>query len=116
MIHLKRTYDKDMPSDAFKVLVDRLWPRGISKNDGIVDVWYKEIAPSTELRKWYNHDPDKWELFRKKYKEELGSKEDTLNEILVLEKKHKKILLLYSSKEEKLNNAVVLKEVLSRMK
>jgi uncharacterized protein YeaO (DUF488 family) len=116
MIQLKRVYDKDMPGDVFKVLVDRLWPRGISKSDGIVDVWYKEISPSTELRKWYNHDPDKWESFKKKYREELTRQEDNLREILSLEKQHKKILLLYSSKEEKLNNAVVLQEVLSRMK
>jgi uncharacterized protein YeaO (DUF488 family) len=105
-----------MPTDALKVLVDRLWPRGISKSDGIVDVWYKEISPSTELRKWYNHDPDKWESFKKKYKEELTEQKDILQQILSLEKQHKKILLLYSSKEEKLNNAVVLQEVLRRMK
>ncbi len=116
MIQLKRVYDKDMPGDAFKVLVDRLWPRGISKSDGIVDVWYREISPSTELRKWYNHDPDKWESFKKKYKAELTEQKDILREILSLEKQHKKILLLYSSKEQKLNNAVVLQEVLSRMK
>ena len=115
MIQLNRVYDKNLPKDAFKVLVDRLWPRGISKNDGIVDAWYKEISPSNELRKWYNHDPEKWELFKEKYKKELVEQEDILKEILRLEKQHKKILLLYSSKEEKLNNAVALKEVLSSM-
>lgn len=116
MIQIKRVYDKDLPNDAFKVLIDRLWPRGISKKDGIVDAWYKEIAPSTELRKWYGHDPGKWEAFRKKYNEELEDKQDLLEEIRRLEKEHKKILLLYSSKEEKLNNATALKEILSRKK
>ncbi len=116
MIDVRRVYDKSLPADEFKVLVDRLWPRGISKKDGVVDAWYKEISPSTELRKWYDHDPAKWEGFRKKYKAELEDKNDILDEIRRLEKEHKKILLLYSSKEEKLNNAVALKEILSKKK
>lgn len=116
MIQLKRVYDKNLPQDVFKVLVDRLWPRGISKDAGIVDVWYKEVSPSTALRKWFNHDPDKWESFKTKYQAELADKQDILKEIRDLERKHKKILLIYSSKEEKLNNAAVLKEVLSRKK
>lgn len=116
MIEPRRVYDKDLPKEVYKILVDRLWPRGISKEKGIVDVWYKEISPSTELRKWYGHDAAKWELFKKKYKEELLHKKDILKEILGLEKKHKKIVLLYSSKEENLNNAVVLKEFLNGMK
>ena len=113
MILMKRVYDKDLKDDEFKILVDRLWPRGISKNDGIVNAWYKEIAPSTALRKWFNHDPDKWEAFKKKYKAELADKQDILIEIRRLVKRHKKISLLYSSKDEKYNNAIVLKEVLT---
>ena len=113
MIGLKRVYDKDLPADVLKVLVDRLWPRGISKDDGIVDAWYKEISPSNELRKWYNHDPEKWEGFKEKYKRELADKKDIIEEMRRLEKQHKKIVLLYSSKEERLNNAVVLKEILT---
>lgn len=116
MIQIKRVYDKDLPDNVFKVLVDRLWPRGISKNDGIVDKWYKEVSPTTTLRKWFDHDPDKWEDFKKKYKAELADKQDILKEIRGLEREHKKIVLLYSSKEERLNNAVVLKEVLGGTK
>ena len=116
MIQIERVYGKDLPDDVFKVLVDRLWPRGIAKKDGIVDAWYKEVSPSTALRKWFDHDPDKWELFKKRYKAELADKQDILEEIRSLEREHKKILLLYSSKEEKFNNALVLKEVLSRKK
>jgi uncharacterized protein YeaO (DUF488 family) len=113
MILLKRVYDRDLEDDEFKILVDRLWPRGISKRDGIVNAWYKEIAPSTALRKWFDHDPDKWESFKKKYKAELADKQDILTEIRSLVKRHRKIILLYSSKDEKYNNAIVLKEVLT---
>lgn len=116
MIQIKRVYDKDLPDDVFKILVDRLWPRGIAKKDGLVDIWYKEVSPSTTLRKWFDHDPDKWESFKNKYKAELADKQDILKEIRSLEREHKKIVLLYSAKDEKYNNAIVLKEVLSRRK
>jgi uncharacterized protein YeaO (DUF488 family) len=116
MIQIKRVYDKDLPDEVFKVLVDRLWPRGIAKNDGIVDAWYKEVSPSATLRKWFDHDPDKWESFKKKYKAELADKQEILKEIRSLEREHKKILLLYAAKDEKYNNAIVLKEVLSGKK
>lgn len=114
MIVLKRIYDDDAVEAEFKVLVDRIWPRGIVKKDINLDKWYKEVAPSTDLRKWFNHDPGKWELFRKKYTAELADKQDILDEIHGLEKVHKKITLLYAARDEKYNNAVVLKEVLSR--
>ena len=116
MIQLKRVYDNDLPDEVIKVLVDRLWPRGIAKKDGIVDAWYKEVSPSTTLRKWFDHDPDKWELFKKKYKAELAGKQGILEDIRSLEREHKKIVLLYAAKDEKYNNAIVLKEVLGGRK
>lgn len=107
-----RVYDEAVERAKFKVLVDRIWPRGINKQKLALDAWYKDVAPSTTLRKWFNHDPDKWEAFRKKYKIELTAKKGIIEEIRQLEKAHKKITLLYAAKDEKHNNAVVLKEVL----
>ena len=116
MIKIKRAYEPFEKPDGYRILVDRLWPRGIKKENAHIDVWIKEVAPSTDLRKWFDHDPDKWEDFKKKYKAELADKQDILKEIRSLEREHKKILLLYSSKEERLNNAIVLKEVLGGTK
>ncbi len=112
MVLIKRVYENDAKKANFKVLVDRIWPRGIAKDEIKIDEWYKEVAPSTALRKWFNHDPEKWDAFRKKYKAELNEREDLLSEIKQLERRHKKITLLYAAKDEKHNNAVVLKEVL----
>jgi uncharacterized protein YeaO (DUF488 family) len=115
MILIKRIYEEDAKKASFKVLVDRIWPRGIAKDEIKIDEWCKEVAPSTALRKWFNHDPEKWEPFREKYKVELNEREDLLSEIKQLERRHKKITLLYAAKDEKRNNAVVLKEVLDSM-
>jgi|SRR5688500_14058242 uncharacterized protein YeaO (DUF488 family) len=112
MVLIKRVYENDAKKANFKVLVDRIWPRGIAKDEIKIDEWYKEVAPSMALRKWFNHDPEKWDVFRKKYKAELNEREDLLSEIKQLERRHKKITLLYAAKDEKHNNAVVLKEVL----
>ena len=112
MIVLKRIFDEDARQAEFKVLVDRIWPRGIKKTDIKLDRWYRELAPSTALRKWFNHDPDRWMEFKKKYRSELKEKTDTLNEIRQLEKQYKEVTLLYAAREEKRNNAVVLKAVL----
>ena len=108
-IKIKRVYEKYAKEDGFRVLVDRLWPRGISKENAGFDLWLKEIAPSNELRKWFNHDPAKWELFKKKYFKELRSNSEAL--IPLIEKIGKTdLILLYSSKEERYNNAAALKE------
>lgn len=112
MIIIKRIYDNDAKDAAFKVLIDRIWPRGIAKKEINIDQWCKEIAPSASLRKWFSHDPAKWKTFKKKYKGELARKQDLLLQIKQLEKLHKKITLLYAAKDEQHNNAVVLKEVL----
>ncbi|CAH1385138.1 DUF488 domain-containing protein [Candidatus Nitrotoga sp. M5] len=108
-IRVKRVYAEPEESDGRRVLVDRLWARGLSKEKAKVNVWIKEVAPSTELRRWYGHDPKKWDEFKSRYAAELKSNPDQVAAILE-ELKAGTVTFLYSSKEEKLNNAVVLKE------
>lgn len=108
-IHIKRVYEDAQPVDGRRILVDRLWPRGLSREKSKVDVWLKEISPSTELRQWYGHDPGKWDEFKCRYAEELDSKPGIVDEIL-MEVQSGVVTFLYSSKEERLNNAVALKE------
>ena len=111
MIKTKRIYDKLDADDGFRILVDRIWPRGIKKNDIIIDLWQKDIAPSASLRKWFKHDQRKWDKFKSRYYEELNGKQEIVK--LLLEKAEKgTITLLYSSKEEQYNNAIALKEFL----
>lgn len=109
MVKIKRVYDPVSPGDGKRILVDRLWPRGIKKEDAAIDEWLKDIAPSTEIRKWYSHDPAKWGEFRKRYKGELKQKTEIIDR-LRQESKKKTITLLYSAKATELNNAVALKE------
>lgn len=116
MIKIKRIYEKFEKENGFRILVDRLWPRGISKESARVDLWLKDIAPSDKLRKWFGHKEERWEEFKNKYKEELKQKKDLLKKIKELEKKCKVITLLFSAKDEKRNNAVVLFEVLRKLK
>jgi uncharacterized protein YeaO (DUF488 family) len=113
MIKIKRIYDPPRPDDGTRILVDRLWPRGLGKEKAKIDLWLKEIAPSNELRKWYAHDPKKWAEFRKRYFNDLNTKGELVNQI-VQETKEGDVTLLYSSKEEKLNNAVALKEYIEK--
>ena len=108
MIKLKRIYEPFEKSDGFRVLVERLWPRGISKQKARVDLWMKEIGPSNQLRKWFGHDPARWEQFKKKYIAEL-KKNPELKNIKSLAKKHKQLTLVYSAKDVEHNQAVVLK-------
>ena len=105
-----------MASQGYRVLVDRIWPRGVSKEKANIDLWMKEIAPSTDLRKWFNHDSEKWSEFKKKYKTELKEKEKLINDIKVLEQEHKNITLLYSAKNIENNQAVVLLDILRKEK
>ena len=111
MIKLKRVYEKADDSDGFRVLVDRLWPRGVSKEEAKLNEWLRDIAPSDELRKWFGHDPDKWDEFKRRYREELASKEELVNK-LIGDAKGEDITLLYASRETKYNNVMVLKDVL----
>lgn len=110
MVKLKRIYDPPSADDGRRILVDRLWPRGVSKDDARTDEWLKEIAPSAELRKWFGHDPDRWEEFRKRYRDELKGHEELL-ERLRSEAKKGTVTLLFAAKDAEQNNAVVLKEM-----
>jgi len=112
-IALKRIYDKAKAADGKRILIDRLWPRGIKKEEARVDEWIREVAPSDELRKWFSHDPAKWSEFKKKYWSELEKKQEIVSK-LAKECKNKRVTLLYSSKESRYNNAVALKEYLEK--
>lgn len=116
MIRLKRVYEAPSWDDGYRILVDKLWPRGLSKDKALVDLWLKEVAPSTNLRKWFFHDPEKWEKFKKKYLAELRSKEDILDKIRQAERERGTVTLVYAAKDEKLNDAVVLLSALRNVK
>ncbi len=114
-IKIKRIYEKATEEDGFRILVDRLWPRGVSKEDAKLDEWLKEIGPSTELRKWFNHEPSKFEQFKRKYKDELksGSSKEALEKLqTIIEDNDQQITLLFGAKNETENQAVVLKGIL----
>lgn len=113
VIKIKRAYEAEAKSDGFRVLVDRLWPRGIKKEELHIDTWLKEIAPSTGLRKWFDHDPKKWQIFKQKYNAELKHS-PAAKDIAELVKKHKSVTLVYSAKDEQHNNAIVIKEFLEK--
>lgn len=115
MIAIKRIYDSPSKEDGYRVLVDRLWPRGVSKDQTQLDEWLKDISPSDDLRKWFNHDPKKWEAFTQKYKTELKEKSALLTHLKDIEKDHGKVSLLYAAKATDHNNAVVLKKVLEKL-
>ncbi len=110
-IKIKRMYDPVEPDDGFRVLVDRVWPRGITKAQAQTQLWLREIAPSTELRKWFAHDPEKFEEFKKRYFKELDSKPDLVNQLLDIINQGP-VTLLYSAKNREYNQAMVLKEYL----
>lgn len=114
MIAIKRVYEKAEKGDGFRVLVDRLWPRGLRKEDARIDLWLKEVAPSDALRKWYAHDPEKWPEFRKRYFAELEGKRDAAAQLREGAERGA-MTLLYASKEERLNNAAALREFLIRL-
>ena len=111
MILLKRAYDRSARADGKRLLVERLWPRGIKKSDLPLDDWVKDIAPSTELRKWFSHDPAKWTEFRRRYRAELVTKPEIWKPLLEAVRTST-ITLVYSSHDTEHNNAVVLKEFL----
>src|SRR6185312_16066252 len=98
MIILKRIYEPYSKSDGFRILVDRLWPRGVSKDKAKIRLWLKDIGPSNELRKWFGHEVRNWSAFKQKYRQELKHKSELLKELRRLQKKHKKITLLYGAK------------------
>jgi uncharacterized protein YeaO (DUF488 family) len=112
MIRIKRVYDPPEPEDGKRILIDRLWPRGIKKENLKMDEWLKEIAPSDELRKWFSHDPKKYEEFKKRYAKELEDKSGILERIR-REAKKGRVTILFSAKDTEHNNAIVLKGLLS---
>lgn len=107
MIRIKRIYEPFDKTDGYRVLIDRLWPRGIKREEANIDIWLKDIAPSTILRKWFNHDPEKWESFRKKYQQELKG-QTAVKEMKQILKEHPVVTLLYSAKNENYNQAIAL--------
>ena len=114
MIKIKRIYDEYKKEDGYRILADRLWPRGISKEDARIDLWIKEISPSTELRKWFSHDPSRWSEFSSRYEKELHNHKTEIAKLIELEKKNNIITLLYSAKDTEHNNAVVIYKILKR--
>ncbi len=112
MIALKRAYDPVSPADGTRLFVERLWPRGISKARLQVSAWLKDVAPSTELRQWFSHDPDKWDEFRRRYRRELDSSPEAWQPILSAARRGR-VTLVYSSHDPAHNNAVALQEYLS---
>ena len=110
-VKLKRAYKRPEAEDGFRVLVDRLWPRGVSKEDAALDQWMKEIAPSTDLRKWFDHDPGRWEEFCRRYADELHENAELVAQLRKLAHDGP-ITLVYSAHDEAHNDAIVLRDVL----
>jgi uncharacterized protein YeaO (DUF488 family) len=110
---LKRVYQEPTPEDGARVLVDRLWPRGMKKERAALDAWLKELAPSNELRQWYHEHPQRWSTFRERYLKELssGAATQALQQLYEIRKTHDRLTLLFASKDEDRNNAVVLKQL-----
>lgn len=111
-VKLKRAYEPASASDGRRILVDRLWPRGVSKAKARIDLWLKEVAPSTELRQWFGHDPDKWTEFRRRYKAELKGN-PAVAELAALSRR-RVVTLVYAARDEVHNEAVVLQQMLER--
>lgn len=110
-IRLKRAYEPPSPGDGARVLIDRLWPRGLRKVEAGIDRWLKEIAPSTELRRWFGHDPERWEEFQRRYLAEIAGHADLLDELRETARGGR-LTLVYSARDERHNDAVVLRDVL----
>lgn len=111
MIYSKKITKKAHKDDGYRILVERTWPRGLTKEEVKYDLWLPEIAPSDALRMWFSHDPRKWDEFRTRYQAELQAKEEFVQQIKQLEEEHGDITLLYSSKNEMFNDAAVLKDI-----
>lgn len=114
MIKVKRIYDAPQPADCWRILVDRVWPRGVSKAHADIALWLKEVAPSTALRKWFGHDPKRWPEFQKRYRQELRAKGDLIGRIKQMEKEHGVVTLVFSARDKEHNQAIVLCDFLAR--
>ncbi len=111
MIQVKRVYEKPSRADGVRILVDRLWPRGLTKERAAVSMWLKDVAPSTELRQWFGHDPARWKEFQVRYRKELKEKKDALDVLKKTSKEHT-VTLVYGARDESHNEAIILKRVL----
>lgn len=114
VVNVKRIYERPSKKDGFRILVDRLWPRGLKKSEARVDLWLREIAPSAELRKWFNHDPERWTEFVSDYNFQLNKKRQIAEQLIALIKEHKNVSLLYAAQNEQFNNAIALKGFLDK--
>lgn len=112
-IQLKRAYEEPQDADGTRILVDRLWPRGLTKEKAAIDIWLKDLAPSAELRKWFGHDPKKWRGFRTRYHKELQQRGDQL-QFIKSKAKGGRVTLIYGARDREHNEAVVLKQVLMK--
>jgi uncharacterized protein YeaO (DUF488 family) len=112
-IRLRRAYDAPAPDDGYRVLIDRLWPRGVSRDDARIDEWARDLAPSDDLRRWFGHDPQRWAEFRRRYREELRD-HDTELDRLGARAIQDRLTLVYGARDTRRNNAVVLREVLEQ--
>jgi uncharacterized protein YeaO (DUF488 family) len=110
-VKLKRAYEQAESEDGIRILVDRLWPRGVKKEDAAIDQWMKDLAPSTELRKWFGHDPARWEEFRKRYAAEVNGHPEQLQQLRALARKGT-VTLVYSAHDEEHNDAVALRDLI----
>jgi uncharacterized protein YeaO (DUF488 family) len=115
MIRIKRVYDPPEPQDGYRILIDRLWPRGLSKDKACIDEWRKDLAPSDRLRKWFKHEPARWEEFKRRYREELRPKIKEVKE-LGQKKRPRTITLLYGARDKEHNNALALKKLLEDLR
>ena len=113
-VETRRVYDPPSDDDGFRVLVDRLWPRGLAKDKAGVDLWAKEIAPSNELRKVFHHEPERWDEFRERYTAELKANAEAVDRVVAELRKHRRVTLLYGAREARFNNAVALKGFLEK--
>lgn len=113
-IRTKRAYETAAREDGTRVLVDRIWPRGLSKDKAAIEAWLKEAAPSSELRKWFGHDPQKWSEFKRRYFRELDRREDTLEPLLELARRKQPLTLVFGARDTEHNNAVALRAWLEK--
>jgi len=113
-IRVKRVHERQAAADGYRILVDRLWPRGITQEKAGVDLWLRDVAPSTQLRKWYGHDIDRWQAFRERYREELGTHGELLDLICDIEQHRATVTLLFGARDVEHNEAQVLAEVLEQ--
>lgn len=114
MIRIKRVYEPAAKEDGYRVLVDRLWPRGMKKEAAKIDLWMKDIAPSDQLRKWFHHEAMKWPDFEKKYRTELKKKEEWLAQLKKLEKEHGTLTLLFGARDPEHNQATIIAQALKK--